>query len=87
MDKLDQRFELLPDWIKHAYHHDMTVHRIVEEWRMSSEPVFILYHELARGMYEMKNYWQGTAENSYKFATHPIQIIQATKETQTPPLQ
>lgn len=61
MDALQDNFQALPDWLKHAYHNDGAVNRVVKEWRMTSKPLASLYESLAAKMYELKNHWEATA--------------------------
>jgi hypothetical protein len=63
MDALQDNFQALPEWLKHAYHKDGAVNRVVKEWRMTSKPLASLYESLAMKMYELKNHWQSIAEH------------------------
>lgn len=63
MDPLQDNFQALPEWLKHAYHNDSAVNRVVKDWRMTSKPLASLYESLAMRMYELKNHWQATAEH------------------------
>lgn len=56
----------LPDWIKEAYNKDVTVQRVVKDWRMTNNSELILYQRLALRLFEQKNFWEETAEEYTK---------------------
>lgn len=56
----------LPKWIQEAYFIDLTIQRIVKDWRMTNKPLINLIENIAIAMYELKNTWQSTYEAAYK---------------------
>lgn len=84
MDHLKSNFQALPDWLKHAYHNDGAVNRVVKEWRMTSKPLSSLYESLAMKMYELKNHWQATAEHHASRAPVVVAVLSENIQTQQP---
>jgi len=64
----------MPKWVQEAYCKDLAAHKIIKDWRMTNQPIAILYEKLAIKMYELKNFWQATAENK-------IEEEKSTKES------
>lgn len=56
----------LPDWIKEAYDKDVTVQRVVKDWRMTNNSELVLYQRLALRLFEQKNFWEQTATEQMK---------------------
>lgn len=61
-----QPIDHLPNWIKEACANDITVQRVVKDWRMTNNSELILYQRLALRLFEQKNFWEGTAEEYTK---------------------
>jgi len=80
MNPIQDNFQALPEWLKHAYLNDGAVNRVVKDWRMTSKPLAALYESLAMRMYELKNHWQATAEHHASRAPLVIAMPSENKE-------
>lgn len=66
----------LPEWIQEAYHKDVAVQHVVKDWRMTKQPLEVLFEKLAKKMYELKNTWEMTATQNFEKGLNSPTFIQ-----------